>query len=103
MVYLKLFDGTPIWRNVLLTEIHNLKVFVLCQSNLKDTTFNEEHQNITDWGVEYALSDEIGSVGIQLVFVERLFSKDWTGWIVYWVVDCQHRKQSLTATVNLTE
>ena len=83
LVYWKLFLEAPILRSDLLTESHNLMLCVLGQSNLKDRKVKVEHQNITDCRVEYALSDEIGSVGFQLVLVERLFSKDWTGWIVY--------------------
>ena len=70
-------------RKDLLTESHKLMMFVLDYSNLKDRYSKLEHQNITDCRIENALSDEIGSVGFQLVLVERLFSKDWTGWIVY--------------------
>ena len=67
MVYVKDFDEIPILRNDLLTESHNLMMFVLGQSNLKDTTVNVEHQNITDCRVDNALSDEIGCSQIGLV------------------------------------
>ena len=60
VVYLRLFVDTPILRNDFLTESHNLKLFVLDQSNVKDTTVNEENQNITKCRVGNALSDKIG-------------------------------------------
>ena len=70
MVYLKLFDRTPILRNDFLTESHNLKLFVFDQSNVKDRYSKLEHQNITNCRVGNALSDEIGCSQIGLVVLE---------------------------------